>query len=380
MCSAYYIYRIGRILGLDAHKAIIGSIIWACFPVVLTEGVDFRPDNPMVAAFLIGMAYFLRYIQEKRGVLLQVSIFCCFISMMFLQKALLMIFPLGLVCLWLLFKREIYWKDLAVSLIYPLVISLVFILTLLATNQLKDYWELNWLLNLNIRKIAGIDGKYFYVLFMGAILAILGIVKENNVSFRVVCAFYVLMALELFFYRMLYPHYMLIYYPFLAIIVACFLRYINRVFLRTVLYVALIVWLLFYGIKKATESQNDVFSIEFMRNTYNFIQQHSDKDDLILSDIEGFVGEMRPSILGYYWFSVGHMSRRDESHFKRKELPYFDDIIKVRKPKIIANGFWRDCSLGPIYAPNLDCMFWEEIDKQYLNEHYDNWGLIYVRK
>ena len=80
MCSAYYIYRIGRILGLDAHKAIIGSIIWACFPVVLTKGVDFRPDNPMVAAFLIGMAYFLHYLQEKRGVLLQVSIFCCFIS------------------------------------------------------------------------------------------------------------------------------------------------------------------------------------------------------------------------------------------------------------------------------------------------------------
>lgn len=142
----------------------------------------------------------------------------------------------------------------------------------------------------------------------------------------------------------------------------------------------MIVWLLFDGIKKATEYKNDVYSIELMRNTYNFIQQHSDKDDLILSDIEGFVGEMRPSILGYYWFSMGHMSRRDENHFKRKELPYFDYIIKVRKPKIIANGFWRDCSLGPIYAPNLDCMFWEEIDKQYLNEHYNNLGLIYVRK
>ena len=184
----------------------------------------------MIAVFLMGMAYFLRYIQEKRGVLLQVSIFCCFISIMFLQKAILMIFPLGLVCLWLLFKREIYWKDLAVSLVYPLVISFVFVFTLLATDQLKDYWELNWLLNLNIRKIAGIEGHLLYVLYVGVILAIWGIIKEKNISFRVVSVFYVLMVLELFFYRMLYPHYMLIYYPFLAVIVVYVLRYINHEF------------------------------------------------------------------------------------------------------------------------------------------------------
>ena len=74
------------------------------------------------------------------------------------------------------------------------------------------------------------------------------------------------------------------------------------------------------------------------------------------------------------------MSSKDVRYFKRKELPYFDYIIKVRKPKIVANGFWRDCSLGLMYSPNMDCAFWEEVDKQYLEEHYNNLGFIYVRK
>ena len=380
MWSAYYIYRIGRILGLEANNAIVGSIVWACFPVVLMTGVVFRPDNPMVAVFLMGIAYFLRYIQEKRGVLLQVSIFCCFISIMFLQKALLMIFPLGLVCLWLLFKREIYWKDLALSLVYPLVILLVFVLTLLATNQWKDYWELNWLLNFNIRNVAGIDTRHLRVIYGGVLFAIWGIIKEKEISFKAICVFYILMVLELSFYRLLYVHYLLIYYPFLAIIVVYVLRRIKCVFFRTILYICVMCWMCFNWAKNIEYQLGDVSSLKNLREVYNTIHKYSDKDDLILGDNDGLVGNMRPSVLGYYWFSIGHMSSKDVRYFKRKELPYFDYIIKVRKPKIVANGFWRDCSLGLMYSPNMDCAFWEEVDKQYLEEHYNNLGFIYVRK
>lgn len=378
--SALYIYKIGRILGEDFNHSLYGGILWICFPVVYMTGINFRPDNLMVAVFLMGFFFFLRYIQEKRCVLLQVSFFCCFISLLFLQKALLLIFPLSLICLYFMIKKVISLKDVIIALMYPLFLLITIVVVLLYAGDWRDYWELNWLLNFKIKNWIMIDNDFLHIplLLVGA--AIWGILKEKKLLFKIVCWFYLGLIFEFLFYRPLYMHYLLIYYPFIAIIVVYLLYRLQNNLVKTVIYAVIIVGFSCVSVQNIKSQQNNSLTIDLMKNVYETVEKNCSDGDLILGDNEGFVGDMHLSNLGYYWFSIGHMSRIYFNHFKRRDLPSFDRIMKVRKPKIIANGFWRDCSLGMIYVPNKDCPFWEELDMDYLNKHYDNFGAFYRRK
>lgn len=378
--TAYYLYKTCRFVGCSADVALVSVVIWLCFPVVRGTGCEFRPDNIMIMFFMAGTAYFFQYLTEKHAKVLAVSFGLYFFSLLCLQKAIFLLVPVGAICLWLLWRREIVWRDFFMALVFPVMAAGGLAGLSFYGGYLKDYWELNWLLNLKIDIASAISDDLLYVFGAGALVALGLLFCLKNLSMRIICFLYLMMAAQMLIYRPWYAQYLLIYYPLLAIVFAMGVFYLWRWKCHFILYYLAAVGIGLQAYQMSEARENLVFKIKTVRNLYQFVLDNTDEDDLIIGDLGVFTGDMRRSALGYYWFSIGHMAALDAHYFQRRELPNLNLVMKVRRPKMIANGFWRDCSLGEIFLPNLDCKFWNTLDREYLREHYEDKGIVFVRK
>ncbi len=378
--TGYYIYKLERVLGLGGKEALAGVMVWLLLPEVLFLGSEFRPDNLMMMFFTAGAAYFFEYLNTRRRWLLQLSFGLLFLSLLSLQKVIILFVPLGVVCLWLLYRREILWKDFVIALLFPLGAAVALLVWLYFIGGLKDYWELNWLLNLKMQIISGLTNGPLIGLWIGGIVAVGVMCFKGQRNVRLICLMYLSMLVVLCFYRPWYPHYLLVYYPFLAVIMGFALRGIWRYKYCAVLLLLALVATGGRTVYLVREYRDNFYRCSVMKRYLQFILERTTENDVVLNDLDILVGDLRLPAQGYYWFSLGHMAALDYRHFKRRQLPNLDEVIKQRRPKIVANGFWRDCSLGNVYVPNLDCPLWDKVDKDYLYKHYDLYGFVYVRK
>ena len=378
--TAYFIFKSSLLLGMERRSAVISPIIWLCFPVVQATGCEFRPDNLMMMFFMAGMAFFLQYLKEKRRGALQVSFVLFFLSLLCLQKVVFLFVPLGAVCLWLLLRREILWQDFAWAAVWPLGLAGVLAAMMFFAGFLKDYWELNWLLNLKININAEVGAQYYDVLMVGAVLAFGILFTKAAQAVKLVCFIYLATAAQILVHRPWFVQYLLIYYPFLAIIFAYAISGVWRWRYSFVLLFMVAGGIVFQAYQERQVHQDLAFKLSSIKKLYQFVLENTSEDDVVIGDLGIFTGDLRRSALGYYWFSLGQMASLDAQYFKRRELPDLNLIMKTRRPKMIANGYWRECEKGKMYLGNLDCPFWDAIDKKYLDENYHFTGFAFVRK
>ncbi len=378
--TGYYLFKIGRILGASAKEMFVGVTIWLSFPLVQKFAAEFRPDNFMMLFCLAGTAYFFAYLQKKRIGLLQLSFGLFFIGLLFLQKTIFILLPLGAICLWLIIRKEMRLSDALKAMVLPFAVTATVIGILYLNGMLKDYWELNWLLNLKIEGTSLVKNGELAVFWPGGLAALWLIGKEKRTDLKVLGWLYLLLVGQMLFHRPWFGQYLLLYYPFLVLVLVFALaRFWHWKYHAAILAVAL-AGLICHNIGVVHKFTRSRLNIRAMAPYTDYILANTKEDDLVLGDAGDIIGGLRLPASGYYWYSYAHMAAMDNYYFKRREMPDFGKIIETKRPKIIINNEWWKCPAGVKEQTDLECVVWRNVNLDYLHQHYDDMGFVYVRK
>jgi hypothetical protein len=145
----YFIYKIAFFVGLSKKEALFSSLLYILFEAVWRGGIEFRPDNLALLCFIAGIYYFFRYVKDNNFKRLIVSYILFLLSFMAMQKIVLSLFVMGNIILFL--PRDNKNISLEIwCLVVPLYGILGYVAYLYHIEALKDYFELNWILNLEL--------------------------------------------------------------------------------------------------------------------------------------------------------------------------------------------------------------------------------------
>ena len=144
----FFVYKIVTEF-LSNIKTWILSVIFVVFFAFYGREhcVEFRPDICMYATFWIGLYYYLLHLKTDKILYLSISFSFFMISILFLQKIVILLFFLGLYTLYLLLKKQISIKNLLIATIPALGILAIFISYLILTGSFEQYLLLNFELN-----------------------------------------------------------------------------------------------------------------------------------------------------------------------------------------------------------------------------------------
>lgn len=144
-----YIYKIHK----DFLSDKLGGLIAISFCLYAHESLfikDFKPDNYMTTCLVVGIYYLFCYIRDKKIKDLVISFLLLFLSFMFTQKAVLILLCLGLVGIYLVYKKHLVLSDVLVSAILPIMIYITYLSFLWYEDVLIMYIKANFELNSHI--------------------------------------------------------------------------------------------------------------------------------------------------------------------------------------------------------------------------------------
>lgn len=338
--TCVFVYKISRLCLLSRWISICSVVLYVTNDIILTKGIDFRPDNPMITMFIGGVYYLLKYIKYQKQSALSVSFLFFILSFLFLQKAVFLLFPVGLVCLWFLIKKQISLKHFCVACICPMLLSCLFVIVLLLNNSLKDYFELNWLLNMEMGKhepfSVNLNEKSIFIVF-GCVCAVIAFwLKEINSLARIFSFVFLCFCIELLIIPTPWEQYWLPVYSFLGIIATyvLFHQFSKNIFKIIILLISVpIIMNTFY---------TDGFSSKLKQNAKlaEYILKHTSKTDYVLD--EHSFNIQRQNISGYYWFARFNVALLDIRLYNRHPQPKLNDLLKIYKPIFITMEPWVD--------------------------------------
>lgn len=150
--TTLYIYRINK----DFLTNRLGGLFAAALFILPHESLfckDFKPDNFMATSLIVGIYYLLSYVKNKKLSILVLSFLCLFTAFMFTQKAAVTLMCIGLIGMWLLYKKEINLSDCVRAATLPITIYLCFLSFLYYEGVLSFYFRANFELNSHIPDI-----------------------------------------------------------------------------------------------------------------------------------------------------------------------------------------------------------------------------------
>lgn len=213
-----YIYRIHK----DFLTNSLGGLIAASFFVLPHESLfikDFKPDNFMATALIVGLYYFLKYIKNKGLCNLAISFLLFFASFMFTQKALLILFFIGCMGLYLIYKQKISWRDCLLSALLPALLYAFFLAFLYKNDVLSFYFKANFELNSHIPAVFDVRRFIYptpemFVPILFSLYALWHSAYNGNIYLKITSAVFIFE----FIIRMYYFTPFVYYFAFLHII------------------------------------------------------------------------------------------------------------------------------------------------------------------
>ncbi len=379
-CDCFFLIKICRLISQEVKFQIITILFFLLPECVMLYGVDFRPDNVMLMFCLAGIYYWFCFIQFGGQAKLNLAFLYFFLSLMTLQKVLLMLLPVGVVCLKLLWDRRLGWQTLVKALLCPFMLAGVYIFYLYICGTLKDYFELNWLLNLKQKfDFTSSIWQTKYCL-IALFLALYGVFFVQNEILRIV-SFLCLATFSLLQFVVYTPwlQYWILVYPYFAIITAYWLMKLKYSFLRLgvmaviVCFAGVHCWKIIQMVRSVDEKLSDSVTrvAQVLRRT--------GEDDFILST-SLFISGLRFEASGYYWFERGYTARIDYHFFQRREWPNIDYIVRTTKPKVIANESQGVCISDNLVYSLEACHGEEVFNRSEILENYYDYGDFYLRK
>lgn len=378
VADCFFIAGISFLIRRDYSFSVLSVLLFLAPECVMLSSSEFRPDVLMLSFILAGQYLFLLFLKERRQGQLNGSFVCFFLAIAALQKAVLWLFGTGCVIVYLLLKNKISFGNIWRAMAVPLAFTGIFIGILFYTGALKDYFELNWALNLkmrmHIRYPAHLSAYYQAACFLCA-----GVLLFSGNYFLRITAFWALVSCFIwqFIFYAVHRHYWMPLYPYFAIVTAYVLSLFKDKFFGVLLLTGIIGAVFFncLAIKKEIEPYARLSSFVYLTSK---ILELSKKDDFIIG-CTSTLGGLRMDATGYYWFGRDYVALLDYQLFHRREFPAGDNIVKARLPKIVSMEDWRNCMADDL-SFTFDCKSVPTYDREFLGQYYYNQGFIYVRK
>ncbi|GAB4413565.1 MAG: hypothetical protein OHK0039_20610 [Bacteroidia bacterium] len=140
-------YRLVRQGGGDRETGYVAVLVLATAYIFTSVGVEIRPDIAQTFFCLLGYTLLLRYLAGGSIRLLVAGGASMAAGFLFLQKALFMLFPMGLAILYLLATRRLTWRDIFVFAGGFVLPVLLFLAYYLLTGQGETYLVFAWIVN-----------------------------------------------------------------------------------------------------------------------------------------------------------------------------------------------------------------------------------------
>jgi len=336
-------YTVKRFVAQSWYAALL--VAAAAFPsYVIFSGQDFRPDNYMVAAFMLGLYCFFAYLETKKNGKLVCSFICMFASFMFMQKSVFFLVLFGAMVIYQLYARTIKLKDFLIALIIPVLCSAIFLSWLLYHGMVERYWLSNFIFNLHIPDVYnGLVEKThgeFYVLSAIALCGAFYFLYRGNTYIRILALFLLAEAAQRFFYFSLDRH----YYYFLcilnAMVAGAFVwKMIDKQPWSAYIFVALSIWgmLVFKNY-----CLNNKLAPNFHRYaTPKYILEQTNRCDSVLNGYGLTYGIFTKDIT-YYWNLNGQLDVIGNK-IGLAPLPNLNEAVEKNLPKIIYTGpYWDE--------------------------------------
>lgn len=327
----------------SSYMALLLTIA-SIFPsYVVFSGQDFRPDNYMVFAFILGLHQFFSYLETSKIESLVWSFILMFLTFMFMQKSIFFLGILGLVVLFLLWKKQIPWTDFMVAIVAPILGSAIFISWLAYHNMFDIYWKSNFTFNLYIPDVYNYlvepTNPEFYVLTGLAFIGFIYLILKGNTAARIVSVLWLSEVVQRLFYFSLNRHY---YY---------FLDILNGIMAGAVAYAVIRRWkwsiylfiLLSLGGCWTFYNYCQLRKLEPNYHRYvtpRYVLQQTNHCDTVLNGY-GLTYGIYTKDLTYYWNLNGQLDVIGNK-IGLAPLPNLNAVVAQHLPKIIYTGIYWD--------------------------------------
>ncbi len=340
------LYVAGKIVSrFICHAKYAGLLtIASVFPsYVIFSGQDFRPDNYMVCAFLIGLYFLFSYLENKKLRDLNISFIWMFITFMFLQKSVFFLVVVGICVVYLLYTKQILFKDFLIALIIPLIGVVAFILWLAYHNMIERYWVCNFIFNLHIpdvyNKLCEKTAPEFYGLTLIAFAGFIYYIIQGTTISRILCILWLNEVLQRFFYFSLDRHYYYLLAILNAMLAGAFIwQVIKRWNLSSYIFVFLSILSLY---QFNIYCQKNKLLPEYHRYvTPRYIVESTNKCDYVLNGYGLTYGIFTKDIT-YYWNLNGQLDVIGNK-IGLAPLPDLNAAVEKYLPRIIYTGTYWD--------------------------------------
>lgn len=331
-----------RFIAQSWYAALL--VIAAAFPsYVIFSGQDFRPDNYMVSAFMLGLYFFFAYLETHKTSKLLWSFLSMFASFMFMQKSVFFLVLFAAVVIYQLYAKNIKVDDFLKALIAPLLLATLFFCWLIMHGMVERYWLSNFIFNLHIPDVYnGLVEKThseFYVLSAVAFFGAIYFLYRGNTYARILTLFLLAEMVQRFFYFSLDRH----YYYFLAVLNAMFAgaiawKVIEKYNWSAYIFVALSVWGMFVFKDYCI---NNKLAPKFRYATPEYVIEQTNRCDSVLNGYGLTYGIFTKDIT-YYWNLNGQLDVIG-SKIGLAPLPDLNKAVEQNLPKIIYTApYWDE--------------------------------------
>ena len=353
--------------------ATLLSLLILCPPYYYIYCFNYNPDTFMALFFAIGLYFLFSYWKKPCLHALVISFLAFFAAVMFTQKILTVLLPLGVMTLVIFHKKKIPFADIGYALLLPLVGLAAFTAWLYHEGLLYRYWQSNFIFNMGmqdyygLRKIDVIDWQVFIFSAILAILSIILFFKKADICYKTVAALFVLELVQRCFYFSIAPYYMLPFMIFAVCLNGVLLNKIGQNWFMGI-FITLAVALVYAGISEKRYLSARTVDRSFAR----YLAANITPCDYVIS---GFLGNQ--SIISkdphYYWALLGHIDVAGEA-MKIAPVPDLNKLVLQYKPKLISGEtYWNNYYLNRgIYVP-VQQISPEIIQKYYLPAPFQNW-------
>lgn len=364
MGAFFIVYKTSKTFFATKYASVL-SLLILCPPYYYIYCFNYNPDTFMVLFFAVGMHFLFTYWRDKKSKDLVLSFISFFIAVLFTQKILTILAPLGVISIYVFYKEKTPLKDIGYALIIPTLGTICFLSYLYYEDTLNLYWQSNFVFNIRMQEYYGnkkidiLDCQVFYTSVFFALVSIMTQWKKSDIYYKTTAILFILELLQRCFYFSIAPYYML---PLMI-----FTVYLNSVLIQKmaersmVLIYALLVLSLYYaGISETRYLLYRTTDRSFAR----YLAANVTPCDYV---INGFLGNQ--SILNkdphYYWSLLGHVDIAGDE-LKIYPKPNLNALVLKYKPKLVSGEiYWNN-----YYLNRGTNVYVQQISPQILDMYY----------
>lgn len=134
----------------DRRTAIMSIVLLVSIRIFIERAIEVRPDTPQVFFGMLCILFLFSFYQKRSYRDLILSSASLAISLLFLQKAVFLVFLIGCVLTVDLLRRELTIKDVLLYIIVFVATLTPFFIYIVATGTLDNYVFFAWIINMDL--------------------------------------------------------------------------------------------------------------------------------------------------------------------------------------------------------------------------------------